>query len=840
MLSDTDTDASTPERPTKRTKTAREIEVAESEDEAPLASPTAKTTTAKKNGKAKEKAPPAPKAPKAYVPVARSGAYGILLALWAVTEDAVKTSTDPSLTSGMSNRDVGTSNEVYLTKIEIIQLASNWCDSDYLTANRGSSRDGTAHTGRIAPAGSVGPAARQGRDVMVAYTAWASMKTLIHKGYVYQTGSPARFCLSDEGLQVTQSMAVTAGLRRSPSADTHRGTRGGESAASSSRLGPTLQPAIVSDSEGELTSTQAARRPMPRLKVPATLTARNTSRSISPVETPSTYEAPRPSRPALQPPAPPKGAFLYTYLSAAAQPVLARAEAAVRLSDIDYAETYSIRFSAGLQSHAIVKSGSVEMVQVDPKAAGMCKGFIRGETSNERAPGLERRTGASVGMEASGSGVGSMRNISGEGTPIVLLDDSDDDANTGASATAKAAQKRKIAAVEVDDDQPVVETVTIGSGFLGYKDRLKLNGSSTKSKGPTLNRSLSDVTGRVTSKANRDEPELFDKWDMDAGEDFLQELGASVEATESQMAAGIESQVESQGSLLVPRGPYMGLYSESQAKDSHRFVRDPATGQQDSRRTKSDSALAQKRAARKPRLSGLVPPPAIGISWHNALIPTATLSRNASSKSAATLNQERERERVAEEHGFEPPRFEPLIVPAGTFSIHLLIDTREVRSRGQAHSRSDEFADALRKMGIPAETRALPLGDAVWIARRNDGGKGEEDEFVLDFVVERKRLDDLNHSIKDGRWREQKFRLSSSGISHIVYIIEDFDTEQQWSMFGESLQTALSSTQIVDGYFVERTASVEQTLKHLATMHSVVEEMWSVSGKFSEFEWPGY
>lgn len=57
--------------------------------------------------------------------------------------------------------------------------------------------------------------------------------------------------------------------------------------------------------------------------------------------------------------------------------------------------------------------------------------------------------------------------------------------------------------------------------------------------------------------------------------------------------------------------------------------------------------------------------------------------------------------------------------------------------------------------------RSLDLGDALWIAKRRHNSDSvrrldEDDEIVLDWIVERKRLDDLVGSIKDGRFREQK------------------------------------------------------------------------------------
>lgn len=100
------------------------------------------------------------------------------------------------------------------------------------------------------------------------------------------------------------------------------------------------------------------------------------------------------------------------------------------------------------------------------------------------------------------------------------------------------------------------------------------------------------------------------------------------------------------------------------------------------------------------------------------------------------------------------PNFDPstaIIFPAGTYEIVLIVDSREIESK----SSRDKITETLSAKGIKVETRALRLGDMCWIARRLDGIGGEEDECVLDYVVERKRLDDLCSSIKDGRYTEQ-------------------------------------------------------------------------------------
>jgi ERCC4-type nuclease len=58
------------------------------------------------------------------------------------------------------------------------------------------------------------------------------------------------------------------------------------------------------------------------------------------------------------------------------------------------------------------------------------------------------------------------------------------------------------------------------------------------------------------------------------------------------------------------------------------------------------------------------------------------------------------------------------------------------------------------------QTRQLPVGDALWLARH----KQQEQEYVLDFLVERKRVDDLWSSIKDTRYKQQKLRIMVSSL----------------------------------------------------------------------------
>jgi crossover junction endonuclease MUS81 len=94
----------------------------------------------------------APAKPKPYIPSKGSGGYGILLGLVLAIE----------------RPDLGC--QVFLTRTELIRAAQPYSNSSYDHSEKGG-----------------------------FHTAWASMKTLVTKGYVYVTGNPHKYALTEEG-----------------------------------------------------------------------------------------------------------------------------------------------------------------------------------------------------------------------------------------------------------------------------------------------------------------------------------------------------------------------------------------------------------------------------------------------------------------------------------------------------------------------------------------------------------------------------------------------------------------------------------------------------------------
>jgi hypothetical protein len=88
----------------------------------------------------------------------------------------------------------------------------------------------------------------------------------------------------------------------------------------------------------------------------------------------------------------------------------------------------------------------------------------------------------------------------------------------------------------------------------------------------------------------------------------------------------------------------------------------------------------------------------------------------------------------------------------GSFEVILFVDNCE-----QSHAkRQDLLIDELKKANIKFDTGKLSVGDFAWIARQKSGSELLNTAMVLDFIVERKRMDDLCQSIIDGRYKEQK------------------------------------------------------------------------------------
>jgi crossover junction endonuclease MUS81 len=178
---------------------------------------------------------------------------------------------------------------------------------------------------------------------------------------------------------------------------------------------------------------------------------------------------------------------------------------------------------------------------------------------------------------------------------------------------------------------------------------------------------------------------------------------------------------------------------------------------------------------------------------------------------------------------------ETITLPPDSFDVRLVLDNREIRT-----VRDREYtAEELKKLGVNPIVRALPLGDMLWVAqikpeyaqRLRAQNPGDEESFntdiVLDHIMERKRLDDLIGSIKDGRFNEQKFRLRKSGIQNVTYLVEDYSMFAERSdKYGEAVESVIASLQVVSDIFVKQTSKLDNTIRYLACVTKALQEIY--------------
>ncbi|MED6108308.1 Crossover junction endonuclease mus81 [Stylosanthes scabra] len=152
------------------------------------------------------------------------------------------------------------------------------------------------------------------------------------------------------------------------------------------------------------------------------------------------------------------------------------------------------------------------------------------------------------------------------------------------------------------------------------------------------------------------------------------------------------------------------------------------------------------------------------------------------------------------------------------YEVILILDDREqFATQG---SRSRKIIEEIRsQFKIQIEVRRLPVGDGIWIARH----KILKTEYVLDFIVERKKIDDLRSSIRDNRYRDQKLRLLRCGLKKLIYLVEGDPNASEAS---ECIKTACFTTEILEGFDVQRTSGLGDTLRKYAYLTHAISQCY--------------
>ncbi|ORX46032.1 hypothetical protein DM01DRAFT_1327920 [Hesseltinella vesiculosa] len=152
------------------------------------------------------------------------------------------------------------------------------------------------------------------------------------------------------------------------------------------------------------------------------------------------------------------------------------------------------------------------------------------------------------------------------------------------------------------------------------------------------------------------------------------------------------------------------------------------------------------------------------------------------------------------------------------YEVLMVLDNREVKMK----TNRVYIQERLAEKGVNVVTRSLDLGDVLWVARHRQ----TQEELYLDHIIERKRLDDLLSSIKDGRFDEQKNRLEKSASRKVFYVVEDYNKEAIMLNSWQTVQSALSSIQAINRFYLKRTSSLDDTIDYLVRLTGLVQQFF--------------
>ena len=147
-----------------------------------------------------------------------------------------------------------------------------------------------------------------------------------------------------------------------------------------------------------------------------------------------------------------------------------------------------------------------------------------------------------------------------------------------------------------------------------------------------------------------------------------------------------------------------------------------------------------------------------------------------------------------------------------TDNIILIIDLREKGANNEIIK--DEILNLINdKKNIKVEERNLSIGDFIWIYKDTK----DNEEYIIDYLIERKTLNDLASSIMDGRYTEQKYRMKNSSFKNISYLFEgqDLSLNGLGNINKNSINTAIFHTINIHDLNIIKSNSTMETIQIL-------------------------
>ncbi len=145
-------------------------------------------------------------------------------------------------------------------------------------------------------------------------------------------------------------------------------------------------------------------------------------------------------------------------------------------------------------------------------------------------------------------------------------------------------------------------------------------------------------------------------------------------------------------------------------------------------------------------------------------------------------------------------------------------DTKEINFVIKVDCREHDLIPILKSKfehstNIKVETESLPIGDILFL---------KDNKEIL--IIERKKTSDLASSIKDGRYKEQSFRLDGHDLHNhnIMYLVEG--NLNSTRMDKTTLMSCIFSLNHYQGFSVWKTNNINETGEFLANSAKYMEK----------------
>jgi len=159
--------------------------------------------------------------------------------------------------------------------------------------------------------------------------------------------------------------------------------------------------------------------------------------------------------------------------------------------------------------------------------------------------------------------------------------------------------------------------------------------------------------------------------------------------------------------------------------------------------------------------------------------------------------------------------------------MFLKIDCREVELMKRIHA----FKEVFNLQHIVVKSENLPLGDLIVC----------DDDGAEKIIIERKSLQDLAASIRDGRYTEQGFRLNGSPIHNhnIIYMIEGdlrYYKPFRTNIDKRALLSAMVSINYYKGFSIQRCINLDESAEFVLHLVAKVEKESKTAKSKSYYE----